>query len=393
VILVPSTRAALGLLAKGYRRSLPLRVIAITGTNGKTTTKEMLGLALGPGAVVPPRSFNNDIGVPLTLLKASRNDSVCVVEIGTNAPGEVAALADIAGPDVGIVLNVGEGHLEGLGDLEGVAREKGALVEALGPEGCAILNHDDPRTRAMARRCRGYVLTFGLTPEADVFGGLPRASGRGVSFLFLNRRRVRLPVIGIHNAMNALAAASAAMWLGRGPEEVCERLESYRGVPMRLSLEQVGQVRLIRDCYNANPRSLLAAIGELTRTAGGRRVLVLGDMLELGARSASLHEAAGRSAAASGVQVLWAIGPRAERAADAARAAGMREVFWSPDVETALERPPFEPRSRDRILFKGSRGMRLERVADAVKARILRRAARHVSAPPVPASPEDPVRA
>lgn len=375
LLLVPDARAALGDVARGYRASLGLVVVGITGTNGKTTTKEMLGVILGAGTAISPKSFNNDVGVPLTLLNASRHDRVCVVEMGTNAPGEIAALAGIARPDLGVVQNVGEGHLEGLGDLEGVAREKGALVEALGPKGCAILNHDDPRTRAMARRSKGYVLTFGSTPQADVFGGGIRATSRGVSFLFLNRRRVRMQLLGAHNVSNALAAASVALWLGRDPNDVCDRLERYRGVPMRLALETVGQVRLIQDCYNANPRSVEAAIAELVRTASGRRILVLGDMLELGRRSGEYHEAVGRRAARAGVEILWAIGPQAEAAARAAREAGLPEVHWSPDAASAAGVLPFAPRSRDRILFKASRGMRLEAVYDAVRETVRARAA------------------
>lgn len=368
VILVPDVRAALGALARGYRDSLDLTVVAVTGSCGKTTTKEMLALVLGEGCAVSPKSFNNDIGVPLTLLGATRHDKVCVVEMGTNAPGEIAALCRIARPDVGVVLNVGEAHLEKLGDLDGVAREKAALVEALGPEGCAILNHDDRRTLAMAARCRGYVITFGTTPEADVFARPLPGHARGIGFLLFQRRRVRIPVLGRHNVHNALAAASVALWLRRDPWEICERLETYRGVPMRLASEEIAQVRFILDAYNANPSSMEAALREMALLgSSGRRILVLGDMLELGEREEALHERIGRAAAASGADLLWAVGPRSAAAARAAREAGMADVYWSPDVDAAIARPPIRPRRRDRILFKASRGMQLERLCDALK--------------------------
>ena len=191
VITVKDTSEALQAIAAGYRRSLDLTVVGITGSNGKTTTKEMLKLLLGSRAVASPRSFNNAIGVPLTLLRAQKAHSICVVEMGTNAPGEIADLAAIAKPDVGVVLNVGESHLQGLGDLEGVSREKFALVEALSPDGCAVLNWDDPHTRAMIDRAPGYALSFGTWPEADVYGGDVRTRGRSFELQAL-RAQARL---------------------------------------------------------------------------------------------------------------------------------------------------------------------------------------------------------
>ncbi len=373
VILVEDAKRALGLLAAAYRKSLDLKVIGITGSNGKTTTKEMLGLLLGSRAACSPKSFNNDIGVPLTLLGANRNHSWCIVEMGTNAPGEIARLAEIAAPDIGIVLNVGESHLEGLRDLDGVAEEKGALVEALPLEGCAILNHDDPRTRAMTERARGYSLTFGTWPEADVFAGDVRARGSTLTFLFLHRKRVRMRMIGVHNVHNALAAASAALWLGMDPWEVAERIEEFRPAPMRMALEEVGRVRLINDAYNANPRSVASAILEMSWRGAGRRIAVLGDMLELGARSAEFHRSVGEQVARSRIDVLWAIGPLSQGTAEAAKRAGVREVHWSPDVTRALADAPITPRARDVVLFKASRGVRLERVYESVRERLLQR--------------------
>ncbi|MFQ5845609.1 MAG: UDP-N-acetylmuramoyl-tripeptide--D-alanyl-D-alanine ligase, partial [Planctomycetota bacterium] len=197
VVLVPDTRRALGRLAAAYRRSLGYRVVAVTGSNGKTTAKEMIRRVLGRTAIASPHSYNNDVGVPLTLLSANRHHDFCVVEVGTNAPGEIAALAALAHPDVGVVLNVAESHLEGLGDLEGVAREKFALVQALGPHGCAVLNYDDEHTRAMIAGAPGYVVSFGTWPTADVYAGDVRASFHSVSFRLYNRLEVQLQVFGI----------------------------------------------------------------------------------------------------------------------------------------------------------------------------------------------------
>jgi UDP-N-acetylmuramoyl-tripeptide--D-alanyl-D-alanine ligase len=364
---VPDTRVALGALAAGYRRSLDLKVICVTGSNGKTTTKEMLRLVLGRRAAASPRSYNNDVGVPLTLLRANRRHDYCVVEVGTNAPGEIAALARIARPDVSVVLNVGESHLQGLGSVEGVREEKYALVEALGPQGCAVLNWDDEATRDMISRTDNYVVSFGTWPQADVYGSDVRTRGRKLSFRLLDRLRVDLPVLGVHNVHNALAALSVGLWLKEDPGHMVERLRAFAPAPMRMAVEDVGRVRLINDAYNSNPRSVAAAILEVSYRSGGRRVAVLGDMLELGDQSERLHAEVGERCGHGRVDVLWAIGPRSRVTADAARRAGVKQVFWSPDTETALRDMSFLPRSRDVVLFKASRGMRLERLHAAVK--------------------------
>ncbi|MHC4940747.1 MAG: UDP-N-acetylmuramoyl-tripeptide--D-alanyl-D-alanine ligase [Planctomycetota bacterium] len=369
IVRVPDVRKALAELASAYRDHLDLKVVGITGSNGKTTTKEMLRVILGARAAVSPRSYNNDLGVPLTLLSATRHHRFCVVEMGTNALGEIGALARIARPDVGVVLNVSESHLSGLGDLDGVAEEKGALVKALPRDGCAVLNWDDLRVREMMDDLDCYTLTFGTWDEADVFGSEIKTRGRGLSFRALSKKLVRLQTYGVHNVHNALAAATTAMWLGEHACEVFERLEAFRPVPMRMAVEDVGRIRLINDAYNANPRSVEAAILEMSVRAGSRRIAVLGDMLELGDRAIEYHERIGRAVAQSSIDKLWAIGPLSEATARAARNAGLRSVHWSPDVPAALEEPPFGTRSGDVVLFKASRGVRLERVYEAVRER------------------------
>ncbi len=370
VILVEDARRALGLLAAGYRRSLDLKVIGVTGSNGKTTTKEMLRLLLGARAVVSPASFNNDLGVPLTLLRANRTHKFVVCEIGSSAPGEIAALAAIARPDVGIVLNVGESHLKGLGDLDGVAREKEALIAALPADGCAILNFDDPVTREMMERAPCLALSFGTWPDADVSANDVRASGYSLGFKLFGRRRVTLDAIGVHNVHNALAAIAAALWLGEHACAVADRIEAFSPAPMRMSVERVGAVRLVNDAYNANPRSVAAALSEMSCRDAGRRIAVLGDMRELGPRSMELHETVGRRAGRAGIDVVWAIGQSGKHIAAAARRAGVRHVHWTASVDDAVANPPIEPTDGDVFLFKASRSMRLERVAAAVRSRI-----------------------
>jgi len=370
VVLVPDARKGLGDLAAAYRRSLDLVVIGITGSCGKTTTKEMLALLLGSKAVASPHSFNNDLGVPLTLLSAGRNHEFCICEMGTNGPGEIAALARIAQPQIGVVLNVGTSHLERLGDVEGVAREKFALVEALPPDGCAVINWDDERTRAMIDRAPCPVLSFGTWPRADVFADDIRTSGYTLAFRFLHRKRVAMRLIGVHNVHNALAAATAALRLGEHPWDVCERLKHYRPAPGRMAVEEIGRIRLINDAYNANPRSMAAALHEMSYRGGGRRIAVLGDMMELGEQAPTLHADIGRRAAHARIDILWAIGPLSEATARAARDAGLRNVHWSRSVTEAVESPPVKVKSRDVVLFKASRAMALERVYDAVKGGI-----------------------
>ena len=382
IVLVDDVRRALAAMATRYRASLDLKVIGVTGSNGKTTTKEMLRLIFGAQAAVSPRSYNNDLGVPLTLLTANRNHRICVVEMGSNAPGEIAALARIAQPDVGVVLNVGESHLQGLGDLDGVAEEKRALVRSLAPDGCAVLNWDDPRVRAMMRGTTCYTLTFGSWREADLFATDIRTRGRGLSFRPLDRWRIEMGTYGVHNVHNALAAAAAATWCGVHVCEAFESLKKFRPVDMRMAVEDIGRIRLVNDAYNANPRSVESAILEMGVRGGGRRIAVLGDMLELGPQAADLHARIGRAVAASSVDVLWAVGPLSEETARAARAAGLREVHWSEDVPTALQQMPFDAQSGDVVLFKASRGVRIERVYDAVKTRIVEHRARRQQAAP-----------
>ncbi|MCZ6573472.1 MAG: UDP-N-acetylmuramoyl-tripeptide--D-alanyl-D-alanine ligase [Planctomycetota bacterium] len=377
VVLVRDTRRALGDLAAAYRKQLGYTVVAVTGSNGKTTTKEMILRVLGRSAVGSPNSYNNDVGVPLTLLSVRRHHSVCVVEVGTSAPGQVAALAALARPDVSVVLNVGESHLERLGDLDGVAREKFALVEALSEEGCAILNYDDDHTRAMIEHAPGYVLSFGTWPAADVYAGDVKASFRKLSFRLYNRMLVRMSAFGIFNVHNALAATAVGLWLKREPEEIRRALEGFVPLPMRMTVEHVSGVRLIHDAYNANPRSTVAALHEIRfRGGSGRRIAVLGDMLELGTQADELHRRVGRAAAEARIDVLWAIGPLSQATSAAARNAGLRNVFWSPTVKEALQDPPFQVRRGDVVLFKASRLLRLERLHEAVRTDLSRREAR-----------------
>ena len=292
-VLVDDTTLALGRMAVAYRRALDgTTVVAVTGSNGKTTTKEMIYRALsrrGP-VVRSVRSFNNHVGVPLTLFSVEPGHRWAVLELGTNAPGEIAALAEMARPHIGVVTNIAETHLAGLGDREGVARAKGELVAALPADGCAVLNRDDPLCANLARLTEARVVFFGRDPAADVFVTDIRPTGEGISFRLNGRRLVRLRVLGEHNALNAAAAVAVCRRLGLSEEEVVSALEAFSGVPKRLRVRRRGGVTILDDTYNANPGSMQGALGVLAGfPCRGRRVMVCGDMRELGAASRRLH--------------------------------------------------------------------------------------------------------
>jgi UDP-N-acetylmuramoyl-tripeptide--D-alanyl-D-alanine ligase len=367
VIRVRDTRHALGRLAAWYRRELRAVIVGVTGSNGKTTVKDLVAHLVAPlGTVVAAeKSYNNDVGLPLTILAMDRETRVGVVEMGTNQPGEIAALSRIARPDLGIVTNVGEAHLAGLGGILDVAEEKGALIDSLPDHGMAFLNYEDFHCREMARRARCPVITFGSDPSADLWCLRRRRVDDGISFYLYGKMEMRLSVFGLHNAMNALAAIGVALRLGVKPEDIRKRLRDFRLPDMRLDRQVVNGVTLVNDAYNANPVSVGAAIDELQALkAEGRRILVLGDMFELGEYSARLHRQVGRRAARAGVDVIWAVG---EQSGEVARGAASiqrwtGELVRSPSTEEAMESTPVTPRPGDVVLVKGSRGMRLERL-------------------------------
>jgi UDP-N-acetylmuramoyl-tripeptide--D-alanyl-D-alanine ligase len=371
VILVKDTTRALGDLARWHRSRFQVPVIGITGSCGKTTVKEMVRLVLGRDVVASPASFNNEIGVPLTLLQMSSKTRAAVVEIGTNAPGEIAQLTSIARPTVGIVTNVEEAHLEGLGTVRGVMEEKSDLLRGLPSDAAAILNADNYWCREMMEAVECHLITYGTWEDSDVFALDARATPDGIAFYLYGKMLFEVPALGLHNVANALAAVATGLWLGASPLAVRDALHGYRSPPMRMSREVVGDVVLVNDAYNANPRSMDAAINELSlRPATGRRVAVLGEMLELGADSERHHRALGRKVANSGVDCLWVVGPSASMVAEEAVKQGMAagNVRAQASVDDALAEPAFEPASGDLWLFKASRGMKFERLAERVRA-------------------------
>src|SRR4029077_5822423 len=290
-------------LAANYRKSLALRVVAITGSNGKTSTKDFAAAVLARRFQVTKTqgNFNNHVGLPRTILEATSGDEVAVWEIGMNHPGEVAALAKVAAPDVGIITNVGVAHIEFMGSRERIAEEKGALAEAVGAAGTVILNADDPFTKGIAARTRGKVILAGTT------AGTMRASevnqaGSGTDFTILegaHRCRAQLPVPGLHMVQNALLAVAAGRVFGLSLEECAAGLVGAPLTKARLQVKEIRGVQFLDDSYNANPDSMKAALRTLVELdAEGQRIAVLGEMRELGDESERGHREVGETAAA-----------------------------------------------------------------------------------------------
>jgi UDP-N-acetylmuramoyl-tripeptide--D-alanyl-D-alanine ligase len=370
LIRVKYPKKALADIASAHRRQLRCPVIAVTGTNGKSSTREMIAKVLAPlGTVVQSeKSFNNDLGVPLTILRADSDTVALVVEMGTNNRGEIAHLCEIAQPDVGVIINVAAAHLEGLRSEQGVAREKGALAEALPRDGTLTLNADDPRVLEMAGRTQAErVVTYSVErTTATVWGHAPERTPQGVAAWLYGKMRLELPVPGLHNVSNALAAVAVGMLQHVTAEEMRVALVDVKLPEMRMQVRSVGDVTFVLDCYNANPASLNAAVDELSARANRRRrVVVMGDMLELGLHTERLHREAGARLKGK-TDVLWCVGPESKATAAAAVEAGLHpeQVFWSATTELATQDRHVQLSSGDAVLFKGSRAMGLERLAN-----------------------------
>ncbi|MEA3545708.1 MAG: UDP-N-acetylmuramoyl-tripeptide--D-alanyl-D-alanine ligase [Thermodesulfobacteriota bacterium] len=375
VVRVADTLRALGDIAAVYRLQLNGPLVAITGSTGKTTTKEMLATILEQGApgLKTAGNFNNLIGLPLTLLRLEQEHQWAVLEMGTSALGEIERLTEIAQPTIGIITNIGAAHLETLRGLDGVSRAKGELYAGL-RGGTAILNLDDPRVACLPVANGVKKLTYGLSEQAQVRAETIEDETTGVSFDLLHagqRHRVQLAIPGRHNVANALAAAAAALVMEVPVEQVVTGLAQFVAISGRMDLSPLpcGGL-LLDDSYNSNPLSANAALDTLASLSGkGRRVAVLGDMLELGEDSIQMHEELGARAAGV-VDLLFGIGKFAPDLCRGAEAAGMKpeHVTVLADAAAAIDDLQGQQRAGDKILVKGSRGVRLEQVAAALKS-------------------------
>ena len=370
LIRVPDTLAAYQNLAANYRRSLSLKVIAITGSNGKTSTKDFVAAILSRGFRVTKTegNFNNHVGLPQTMLTATSSDQIAVWEIGMNHPGEIAALAKLAAPDAAIVTNVGLAHIEFMGSREAIATEKGALVEAVDASGTVILNGDDAFSESIAQRTRAKVILAGIE-NGSVRATDVSQSATGCEFTILegaHRCRAQLPVPGIHMVQNAMLAVAAGRAFGLSLEECAAGLASTPLTKARLQIKEINGIQFIDDSYNANPDSMKAALRTLVELdADGRRVAVLGQMNELGEESERGHREVGEIAAALGIDELFAVGEAGAAIAQAARKAGLEKSSAVDSPEEAARRLSATASPGDLILVKGSRTARMERVLEA----------------------------
>ncbi len=369
-VMVPDTRLAMGTLASHWRQRFNMPLIAITGSNGKTTVKEMLRAILGTeGSVLSTAgNLNNDIGVPLTLFDLDSEHDYAVIEMGANHAGEIDYLSRLAQPDVALITQCAPAHLEGFGSIAGVARAKAEIFNGLRPQGCAVINADDPYADLWleVNHDRGK-LCFGLNSNADVRAEDIQveadASSRFQLVTPAGRAEVRLPLPGRHNIMNALAAAAAATVIGYTPEIIAAGLQQLQPVAGRLArVTGAGGNVLIDDSYNANPASLTVAI-EVLVALPARPWLVLGDMGELGHEAEALHYSAGEQARALGVERLYGVGELSRHAVSAFGAGGLH----FDTMESLIERLQGDIGSGVAVLVKGSRSARMERVIEALR--------------------------
>ena len=378
-VVVEEPRAALQALAHHVLGRLPdVHVLAVTGSQGKTSTKDLLAAVLADRAptVATRGSFNNELGLPLTVLRATPETRHLLLEMGARGIGHLRELCAIARPDVSLVLNVGKAHLGEFGTQDDIATAKGELVEALEPGGTAVLNADDPRVRAMATRTRGQVMTFGTSEDADVRVGPVAldAAGRPTFPLTVDGDcvEVSLRLVGRHQAMNAAAAVTAALAVGIGHRDAAASLGRVESLSRwRMEVRERGDgVTVVNDAYNANPDSMRAALEALVAIGGGSRrtVAVLGEMRELGESAAHEHTDLGRLAVRLGVDRVVAVGDAARGVHDGAREAGAteEEAVLVADNDAAVHWLTAEVRPGDVVLLKASRGARLDVVAEAL---------------------------
>jgi len=375
VVKVDSTRAALGNLAAAYRGEFQLPVIAIGGSNGKTTTKELVAAVLRQklSTLWSEASFNNDIGVPLTLLRLDRSHQAAVLEVGTNHPGELHPLVSMIRPRFGVITSIGREHLEYFGDLDGVVREEGFLAESLPAEGKLIICGDGDFADALAARTKAQVVRVGFGDNCAWRVSSARLVRDGTAFRVASPGgafdgEYRTNLIGRHQVVNSLFAIVLGAELGLGREQIQQGLTECQPAKMRLQLYEQNGVRVLDDAYNANADSVIAALRTLAELpCKGRTVAVLGDMAELGRHTESAHREVGRLAAELGVGQLFAVGRMASVTAQAAREAGLLRVMEFMDVDAAAGAVKNFVKPGDLLLLKASRVARLERISEMLR--------------------------
>ena len=376
-LLVQDSLQALQQVARFWRRKLELRVVGITGSVGKSTTKELVASVLEQRyrTLKNPGNMNNEIGLPLTLLRLSEGYEVAVLEMGFYVPGEISFLCDLALPQVGVITNVGTVHAERAGSQEAIALGKSELVQALpaAPEGTAILNFDDPWVREMAARTQAQVFFYGLDPQADLWADEVESTGlEGIHFRLHYRNEtlyLRVPMIGRHSVHTALRAAAVGLVEGLTWQEIVSGLQSGHSQLRLVAVRSKTGALLLDDTYNASPESTLAALNLLSELEG-RKVAVLGDMLELGPYEEHGHQMVG-ARAAEVVEILVTVGERGRMIASAAGAAGLdpSHIIELDNAQQVVEYLRPQLQESDVVLVKGSHGMRMDRIVAALEYR------------------------
>lgn len=372
IIPVEDTLLSLQEMSALHRKKFAIPIIGVTGSNGKTTTKDMLAsILMQRGPVLKTEgNLNNHIGVPLTLMRLDKTHRAAVIEMGMSNTGEISLLARLAQPDIGVITNIGPAHLEFLGSLDAVSQAKGELLENIKQDGTAVLNADDRYFGALKAKFVGRVVSFGLGADADVYATEIKQEKDWTDFKLHSRvgdAVVRLRTIGRHNVYNALAAAAAALSAGATLDNVKFGLEEFLPSGMRSELKNIKGRLVLEDCYNANPRSMEAALETLVSLRPGRMAIaVLGNMLELGLAGREAHREVGRAAAKLGIDLLITVGGLARHIAEGAAAAGMMPVriIETGSHSEAARLLAEKSRPGDAILIKGSRGMKMEKILE-----------------------------
>jgi UDP-N-acetylmuramoyl-tripeptide--D-alanyl-D-alanine ligase len=376
-LVVDDCLLALQEVARSWRKRLNARVIGITGSVGKSTTKEVTAEVLSQRyrTIKNLGNLNNEIGLPLSLLRVTEAHERVVLEMGFYVPGEIALLCEIAQPQIGLITNVSQVHLERAGSMEAIVQGKGELVENLppGPEGVAILNYDEPLVRGMADRTQARVFYYGLSPEADLWADNIRGLGlEGVRFVIHHGQEelhVRVPMLGRHSVHTALRAAAVGLVNGMTWEEIVSGLQSSKSQLRLVAVQGPGGALLLDDTYNAAPPSVIAALNLLAELEG-RRVVVLGDMLELGDYEERGHRMVG-ARAAQVADILVVVGERARWIADEAERSGLSKerIIILDDSDEAIAYLPEKVSEGDVVLVKGSRSMHMDHIVAALEDR------------------------
>ncbi|MCL2512799.1 MAG: UDP-N-acetylmuramoyl-tripeptide--D-alanyl-D-alanine ligase [Oscillospiraceae bacterium] len=374
VIMVADTKKAYLQLGGYYRGLFDIPFVALTGSAGKTTTKDMVHAVLSAKyrTLKTEGNLNNEIGVPATLFRVDEKTEAAVIEMGMNHAGEISPLSKAVKPDAAVITNIGAAHIENLKSREGILKAKLEILDGMDNSSPVILNGDDKYLKNAPVGRRKAVFYALENNKADIKASAITQSDSEIRFSVETdgeKKEVALPAVGVHNVYNALAAIAAGKLLGVGLKDAAEALKNYAPPAMRQNIEKINGITIINDCYNSNPDSVKAALNALSAIPGNRKIAVLGDMLELGEYSAEAHEQSGAYAAETGAKAIFTFGKCSEKTAEAAKNHGITDVFDFIDIDEITAALTGYIKEGDAVLFKASRGMKIERVIDNLQFR------------------------